>query len=169
MSEENASEERALYGYCPKCGEGFDKPYTHCPFCNAPNPHLDQDLETKKTRVEELLAAQMAANRAWADMNREEVAMQVEAQQEQNLQDMKEQLNPFKKKSGSSSTSGLTSENPTTSGLSRVGSPSSAASTDPNGVEMPKGVAYGCAGALKWILLLGGLALLGIVLWFLLH
>ncbi len=171
MSEENTSEEKALYGYCPKCGEGFDKPYTHCPFCNAPNPRLDQDLETKKTRVEELLAAQMAANRAWADMNREEVAMQVEAQQEQNLQDMKAQLNPLnRRKTAGSSTPGLPSEN-TTSGLNRVGSTSPATPTDPaNGVEMPKGIAYGCGGALIWILvLLGGLALLGIVLWFLLH
>ena len=165
------SEEKAPYGYCPQCGEGFDKPYTHCPFCNAPNPHLEKDLETKKTRVEEQLAAQMAANRAWADLNREEVTMQVDAQIEQNLEEMKTQLNPLKKKSGSSSSSTLGSGNTTTSGLRKTGSTTSASSTDPNinGVEMPKGISYGCGGALKWILVLAGVALLGIGLWLLLR
>lgn len=168
MSEDMTAEERAPYGYCPKCGEGFDKPYTHCPFCNAPNPHLEQDLATKKSKVEEQLAAQMAANRAWADLNREEVTMQVDAQIEQNLEEMKNQLNPLKKKSGSASTSSLNSANTTTSGLTRVKSTASP-STDPNGVEMPKGIAYGCGGALKWVLILAGAAILGIGLWLLLR
>ncbi|MBR5975487.1 MAG: hypothetical protein IK020_09945 [Clostridiales bacterium] len=174
------SDERATYGYCPKCGEGFDKPYTHCPFCNAPNPHLEKDLETKKSKIEEQLAAQMAANRAWADLNREEVTMQVDAQIDQNLQEMKNQLNPLKKKSGSS-TSNLTSGNTTTSGLSsgetrgsglrssKSTMPASAADPNSNGVEMPRGIAYGCGGALKWILILAGAAILGIGLWLLLR
>ncbi|MBO4474557.1 MAG: hypothetical protein J5750_06555 [Clostridiales bacterium] len=175
------SEERATYGYCPNCGEAFDRPYLHCPFCNAPNPHFEEDLAKKKDATSDLLEKQMAANRAWADLNREEVTMQVDSQIEQNLEEMKNRLNPLKKKSGSSSTSNLTSGNTTTSGLSsgetrgsglrssKSTMPASAADPNSNGVEMPRGIAYGCGGALKWILILAGAAILGIGLWLLLR
>ena len=53
------AEERAKYGYCPKCGEPFERPYTHCPFCNAVNPHLEQDLEKKRQNSDELLKKQL--------------------------------------------------------------------------------------------------------------
>ncbi|MBO4651620.1 MAG: hypothetical protein J5653_10560 [Clostridiales bacterium] len=86
------SEERAKYGYCPKCGEPFKRPYTHCPFCNAPNPHLDQDLEKKKDAINEQLQKQLQANREWADANRAEVKAQVDAQIDQNLREMKQQV-----------------------------------------------------------------------------
>ncbi|MBQ5968270.1 MAG: hypothetical protein IJL60_10920 [Clostridiales bacterium] len=86
------AEERAKYGYCPKCGEPFERPYTHCPFCNEANPHLDQDLTKKKDAVSEQLERQMKANREWADQNRAEVKMQVDAQIDQNLREMKQQV-----------------------------------------------------------------------------
>ena len=86
------SEERAKYGYCPKCGEPFERPYTHRPFCNAPNPHLDQDLAKKKDAINEQLQKQLQANREWADANRAEVKAQVDAQIDQNLREMKQQV-----------------------------------------------------------------------------
>ena len=86
------SEERATYGYCPNCGEAFDRPYTHCPFCNAPNPHLEQDLAKKKDSINDKLREQMEANRKWADANRAEVKAEVDARIEQNLKEMKSQI-----------------------------------------------------------------------------
>ena len=86
------SEERATDGYCPNCGEAFDRPYTHCPFCNAVNPHLEKDLAKKKDAVNEKLQQQLKANREWVDANRAEVKAQVDAQIEQNLREMKQQV-----------------------------------------------------------------------------
>ena len=86
------AEERAKYGYCPKCGEPFERPYTHCPFCNAVNPHLEKDLAKKKDAIQERLEQQMKANREWADQNRAEVKMQVDAQIDQNLREMNSQI-----------------------------------------------------------------------------
>ena len=87
-----AEEERAKYGYCPNCAEPFDRPYTHCPFCNAVNPHLEKDLAKKKDAIQERLEQQMKANREWADQNRAEVKMQVDAQIDQNLKEMNKQI-----------------------------------------------------------------------------
>jgi predicted ATP-dependent serine protease len=87
-----SDEERAKYGYCPKCGEAFDRPYTHCPFCNEVNPHLEQDLAKKKDAVSEKLQQQLKANREWADANRAEVKAQVDAQIDQNLREMNQQI-----------------------------------------------------------------------------
>ncbi len=86
------AEERAKYGYCPKCGEPFERPYTHCPFCNAVNPHLEQDLEKKRQNSDELLKKQLEANREWVNQNRAEVKMQVDAQIDQNLREMNRQI-----------------------------------------------------------------------------
>ncbi len=123
-----AEEERAKYGYCPKCGEAFDRPYTHCPFCNEVNPHLDQDLQKKKDAISEQLEKQMKANREWADANRAEVKMQVDAQIDQNLKEMKQQVKD-------------------TTGAFTKGT-----------------------GAKKtWLLVLGGIALLILALWLILH
>ena len=86
------AEDRAKYGYCPKCGEPFERPYTHCPFCNEVNPHLEQDLAKKKDAVSEKLQQQLKANREWADANRAEVKAQVDAQIDQNLREMNQQI-----------------------------------------------------------------------------
>jgi len=99
MSE--VSEEKALYGYCENCAEPFNKPYTHCPFCNAPNKNLEKQLQKAKSRTEELLEKQMMENRAWADANAEEVNAMVDAQHEANLAEMKQKLNPFQRLFGS--------------------------------------------------------------------
>ena len=86
------AEDRAKYGYCPKCGEPFERPYTHCPFCNAVNPHLEKDLEKKRQSSDELLKKQLEANREWVNQNRAEVKMQVDAQIDQNLREMNSQI-----------------------------------------------------------------------------
>ena len=86
------SEDRAKYGYCPKCGEAFDRPYTHCPFCNEVNPHLEKDLAKSRDNADARLKAQLEANRQWVDANRAEVKMQVDAQIDQNLREMNQQI-----------------------------------------------------------------------------
>ncbi len=92
-----SEEERAPYGYCENCAEPFNKPYTHCPFCNTPNRNLEKQLQNAKSRTELLLEKQMLENRAWADANREEVTAMVDAQHEANLKEMKDKfLHPFR-------------------------------------------------------------------------
>ena len=86
------AEERAKYGYCPKCAEPFDRPYTHCPFCNEVNPHLEKDLQKSRENADARLKAQLEASRQWVDANRAEVKMQVDAQIEQNLREMNQQI-----------------------------------------------------------------------------
>lgn len=98
MSE---GEEKARYGYCENCAEPFDKPYTHCPFCNMPNNNLEKQLQKSKSRTEELLEKQMRENRAWADANAAEVNAMVDAQHEAALGEMKKKLNPFQRLFGS--------------------------------------------------------------------
>ena len=88
------SEEKQPYGFCENCAEPFDKPYTHCPFCGKPNLRLDQQLQSAKSRTEELLQQQMKANREWAAANRKEVNDMVDAQHEANLKEMKAKLTP---------------------------------------------------------------------------
>ncbi|MBP5492736.1 MAG: hypothetical protein J6Y08_07815 [Clostridiales bacterium] len=92
MEEEKAQEERAPYGYCTNCAEPFNRPYTHCPFCNKPNPHFDQDLKKSHLNNQDKLISQLQANRAWVDANRAEVLAETDARIEQNLQDMKQTL-----------------------------------------------------------------------------
>lgn len=86
------AEERAKYGYCPKCAEPFDRPYTHCPFCNAPNPHLEKDLQKSRENADAKLKAQLEANRQWVDANRAEVKAETDARIEQNLREMNQQI-----------------------------------------------------------------------------
>ena len=90
MSEEQ--QEKALYGYCQNCAEPFDRPYTHCPFCNKPNPNLDKQLKLKQQMADQRLQEQLAKNREWVDANRAEVQAETDARIEQNLQDMKQTL-----------------------------------------------------------------------------
>ena len=164
------TDEKAPYGYCTNCAEPFDRPYTHCPFCNAVNPHLEEDLQKKKTSVEERLAAQMAANRQWADQNRAEVQAEVDARIEQNLAEMKSLKRPtLNSKSTGSAASQATG--------------ASAAGTDPalgedlgRAFGMKPAAASGKSGSsgsgtglLIGILAIGGLILLGVGLWMLLH
>lgn len=94
------SEEKQPYGFCENCAEPFDKPYTHCPFCGKPNLRLDQQLQSAKSRTEELLQQQMKANREWAAANRKEVNDMVDAQHEANLKEMKAKLKPSLGSSG---------------------------------------------------------------------
>lgn len=140
------SEEKAPYGYCPNCAEPFDRPYTHCPFCNAVNPHLEQDLEKKRANTNDRLQAQLEANRQWVDQNRAEVTAEVDARIEQNLADMKKSLR-----------SGKFPSNSTTA--SKPASKVAAGSTGGRGLS----------GGIIALLILGGAVLLGVGLWLLLH
>ena len=89
MSEE---QEKALYGYCQNCAEPFDRPYTHCPFCNKPNPNLDKQLKLKQQMTDDRLMEQLAKNREWVDANRAQVQAETDARIEENLQDLKQTL-----------------------------------------------------------------------------
>ena len=85
-------QEKAPYGYCTNCAEPFDKPYTHCPFCNAVNSHFEKDIEKSKQNFQDRLSKQMEANREWTAQNQAEVTAEVDARIEQNLAEMKQQL-----------------------------------------------------------------------------
>ena len=159
------TEEKAPYGYCTNCAEPFDRPYTHCPFCNAVNPHFEQDLEKNKIYTEEKLRAQMEANRQWVDNNRAEVTAEVDARIEQNLQEMKQAVrNP----------SSFTKSQKKTTAVTQVKS-TPVVNPEDNlgyafGMKPGNTGAKGNSSCLLWALLaVGGVILLGVGLFLLLH
>ena len=152
-------QEKAPYGYCTNCAEPFDKPYTHCPFCNAVNAHFEKDIEKSKQNFQDKLAKQMEANREWAAQNQAEVTAEVDARIEQNLAEMKQQLrNPKSLLKNGKTNQAATSITPAPRPEDNLGRAF--------GMKPQNQAQKGNSSCLLWALLvLGGIVLLVIGLW----